>query len=85
MERKYTYSYEKTISFMNYLVEQQLDFLVDNEFGQMADIYDKMSSSEYERLVAEVAVKLKNNEIWEDVNRIITDYIVDFVKRYKPQ
>lgn len=85
MERQYPYSYDKTISFMNYLVEQQLDFLVDNEFGQMADIYDKMSSSEYERLIAEVAVKLKNNEIWEDINRIITDYIVDFVKRYKAQ
>lgn len=73
MNRKYPYNHSIRIQDLFTLVEGQLEFLVENEFGNISEIIDNLDEKEYDNLLTDVVNDLEDHEIWLEIDNMITE------------
>lgn len=74
MERLYPSNVSRNRATFYTLVENQIEFLYENEFGAIKDIIDEMTPQEYERFLTDVWNDFMDNDhIWEEIDNSITE------------
>ena len=76
MERLYPVRISRNNTTFYTLVENQISFLYENEFGVVKDIIDEMTPQEYERFLNNVWNDfMDDNHIWEEIDDSITESV----------
>ncbi len=66
------------------LVENQIEFLYDNEFGAVKDVIDGMTPQEYERFLNDVWNDfMDNTNLWQEIDNSITESVQYRLKAIK--
>ena len=66
------------------VVENQIEFLYDNEFGAVKDVIDGMTSQEYERFLNDVWNDfMDNTNLWQEIDNNITESVQYRLKAIK--
>lgn len=83
MERLYPVSVSRNNTTFYTLVENQISFLYENEFGAVKDIIDEMTPQEYERFLIDVWNDfMDDNHIWEEIDDSITESVQKRITSY---
>ena len=76
MERLYPVSVSRNNTTFYTLVENQISFLYENEFGAVKDIIDEMTPEEYERFLNDVWNDFMDDvNIWQEIDDSITESV----------
>lgn len=66
------------------VVENQIEFLYDNEFGAVKDVIDGMTPQEYERFLNDVWNDfMDNTNLWQEIDNNITESVQYRLKAIK--
>jgi len=66
------------------VVENQIEFLYDNEFGAVKDVIDGMTPQEYERFLNDVWNDfMDNTNLWQEIDNSITESVQYRLKAIK--
>ena len=83
MERLYPVRISRNNTTFYTLVENQISFLYENEFGVVKDIIDEMTPQEYERFLNDVWNDfMDDNHIWEEIDDSITESVQKRIPSY---
>lgn len=83
MERLYPVRISRNNTTFYTLVENQISFLYENEFGVVKDIIDEMTPQEYERFLNDVWNDfMDDNHIWEEIDDSITESVQKRITSY---
>ena len=83
MERLYPVRISRNNTTFYTLVENQISFLYENEFGAVKDIIDEMTPQEYERFLNNVWNDfMDDNHIWEEIDDSITESVQKRITSY---
>ena len=76
MERLYTNNTNTNRHTFYTMVENQLEYLYENEFGDIKNILDNMSPQEYEKFLNDVWNDvMDDNTIWEAFDNSVTESV----------
>ena len=76
MDRLYPNNISRNKYTFYTLVENQIEFLYKNKFGNIKNIIDSMSSDEYEKFLDGVWNDfMDNTNIWEEIDKAITESV----------
>lgn len=76
MERLYSNDFNKKRLCIYMLIENQLEFLYENEFGAITEIIDGMSEKEYERFLDDLWNDfMDDTNIWQEIDNNITEKV----------
>ena len=83
MERLYPVRISRNNTTFYTLVENQISFLYENEFGAVKDIIDEMTPQEYERFLNNVWNDfMDDNHIWGEIDDSITESVQKRITSY---
>ena len=76
MERLYPNDIRRNRDTFYSLVENQILYLYENEFGAVKDLIDNMSPQEYERFLNDVWNDfMDDTNVWEEIDNSITESV----------
>lgn len=82
MERLYSNDFNKKRLCVYVLIENQLEFLYENEFGAITEIIDSMSEKEYERFLDDLWNDfMDDTNIWQEIDDNITEKVQKRVQK----
>lgn len=84
MNRLYPNNVSRNNDTFYTVVENQIEFLYDNEFGAVKDVIDGMTSQEYERFLTDVWNDfMDNTNLWQEIDNSITESVQYRLKAIK--
>lgn len=84
MNRLYPNNVSRNNDTFYTVVENQIEFLYDNEFGAVKDVIDGMTPQEYERFLNDVWNDfMDNTNLWQEIDNSITESVQYRLKAIK--
>lgn len=84
MNRLYPNNVSRNNDTFYTVVENQIEFLYDNEFGAVKDVIDGMTPQEYERFLNDVWNDfMDNTNLWQEIDNSITESVQCRLKAIK--